>query len=729
MASARACLEHLTRALAQLGVTTQSTAPPIPLHVGDDSSKDPPFLTAETLRRAKFNHPAACAPLWRALHDLSLVGCAGFPDPDIARRALASAREASARSAMQYAEAQLASGDGAMNAGDARSRRAVAAELARTAEDETCARVARRHLRRHGYPHVDELETCDARGGDSRPLLLASRGWYAPSPTKSSPQPPRPAPPPDLPIPPHTQPPPRHRSSQVQRDDVFARAHADAHAPSFIDASPGGDSSDLDASLPPFPADSACGVAASTVDAADIAQLVAGGRNASLASAAAEAAATEEGAYVDACAAALNAVGARRRLRPPRAAVGGRRRRRAKTTTSPSGSKRRRSPRGSSRCSRTSASWSARGRSGGTTFTPRRRAARDDAGAGGGGRGRNYPELSTRRLRDRTRCDWSATTTRGARICGRCDGRSRRTSRRTMRSGCRPRSGRGWSRCWRSRSERSSREEETRAAGAGTPLASGDPGEDPAPVPGRRRWRARSGTSRRTSRRSPMPCASAGGTSSARRRLGTPRRRASPRERERRRGWPPRSAGDRVPPTATPGDRARTPSSAHLPGRARVATRARRRRRPGPRLGADQRRRRRGGAERADTAAAADGSDECGVWAGGHARRERGVPAGGGGEARGARRVLRRRVLRRSVAVVVAEEAGATVANRGFGGRDGCARAPFTGARGLGTSARRRSEPLARDFERRGGPSVRPGPPGVDARLGVRALLVPDLSE
>ena len=144
MASARACLEHLTRALAQLGVTTQSTAPPIPLHVGDDSSKDPPFLTAETLRRAKFNHPAACAPLWRALHDLSLVGCAGFPDPDVARRALASAREASARSAMQYAEAQLASGDGAMNAGDARSRRAVAAELARPAEDETCARVARR---------------------------------------------------------------------------------------------------------------------------------------------------------------------------------------------------------------------------------------------------------------------------------------------------------------------------------------------------------------------------------------------------------------------------------------------------------------------------------------------------------------------------------------------------------------------------------------------------------
>ena len=218
MASARACLEHLTRALAQLGVTTQSTAPPIPLHVGDDSSKDPPFLTAETLRRAKFNHPAACAPLWRALHDLSLVGCAGFPDPDVARRALASAREASARSAMQYAEAQLASGDGAMNAGDARSRRAVAAELARTAEDETCARVARRHLRRHGYPHVDELETCDARGGDSRPLLLALAWMVRPivqpnqiqifshAPASRSISPSR-----------LTQPPPRHRPHPPRR--------------------------------------------------------------------------------------------------------------------------------------------------------------------------------------------------------------------------------------------------------------------------------------------------------------------------------------------------------------------------------------------------------------------------------------------------------------------------------------------------------------------------------
>ena len=92
----------------------------------------------------------------------------------------------------------------------------------------------------------------------------------------------------------------------MQRDDVFARAHADAFAPSFIDAPAA--SSDLDASLPPFPTDSACGAAASTVDDGDVAQLLETSRNASLASAAAEAAAKEERAYVDACAAALAAV-------------------------------------------------------------------------------------------------------------------------------------------------------------------------------------------------------------------------------------------------------------------------------------------------------------------------------------------------------------------------------------------------------------------------------------
>lgn len=92
----------------------------------------------------------------------------------------------------------------------------------------------------------------------------------------------------------------------MQRDDVFARAHADAYAPSFIH---GPDArADLDASLPPFPADSACGPAASTVDAAGVARLVLSGRNASLASSAAEDACIEEGAYVDACAVALAAV-------------------------------------------------------------------------------------------------------------------------------------------------------------------------------------------------------------------------------------------------------------------------------------------------------------------------------------------------------------------------------------------------------------------------------------
>ena len=41
-------------------------------------------------------------------------------------------------------------------------------------------------------------------------------------------------------------------------------------------------------------------------------------------------------------------------------------------------------------------------------------------------------------------------------------------------------------------------------------------------------------------------------------------------------------------------------------------------------------------------------------------------------------------------------EAKATTSPLRVGGGEGCARAPFTGARGLGTSARRRSEPVAR---------------------------------
>ena len=148
-----------------------------------------------------------------------------------------------------------------------------------------------------------------ARGGQQAAPARARVDGTPHRPTKSDPNLlPRPRLPIDLPVPPHPTPastsiPP---TPQVQRDDVFARAHADAFAPSFIDAPAA--SSDLDASLPPFPTDSACGAAASTVDDGDVAQLLETSRNASLASAAAEAAAKEERAYVDACAAALAAV-------------------------------------------------------------------------------------------------------------------------------------------------------------------------------------------------------------------------------------------------------------------------------------------------------------------------------------------------------------------------------------------------------------------------------------
>ena len=86
--SARACLEHLCRALASLGVGV------VPTEDASRGSRDRPrrALTAETLRRAKFDHPDASAPLWRAIHDLFLVCAAGFPNPSVAADALARVR-------------------------------------------------------------------------------------------------------------------------------------------------------------------------------------------------------------------------------------------------------------------------------------------------------------------------------------------------------------------------------------------------------------------------------------------------------------------------------------------------------------------------------------------------------------------------------------------------------------------------------------------------------------
>ena len=205
--SARACLEHLCRALASLGVGV------VPTEDASRGSRDRPrrALTAETLRRAKFDHPDASAPLWRAIHDLFLVCAAGFPNPSVAADALARVR------------------------GDADD-----------VEDATCAALARHRLAEAGYPRARDLESLPPRDGRSRPLLLAL-AWA------------------------------------VHRADVFARAHADAHAPNLASAAPGASRSPL----PPYPPDSAASPAA--------------------ARAAAARALAEERAYVDDARAALDA--------------------------------------------------------------------------------------------------------------------------------------------------------------------------------------------------------------------------------------------------------------------------------------------------------------------------------------------------------------------------------------------------------------------------------------
>jgi hypothetical protein len=84
--AARACLEHLCECLRALGVGTAG------------ASRDPTALTAETLRRAKFDQPSSVAPLWRALHDLFLVAHAGFPEPSVAAETLRVLRDETAES-------------------------------------------------------------------------------------------------------------------------------------------------------------------------------------------------------------------------------------------------------------------------------------------------------------------------------------------------------------------------------------------------------------------------------------------------------------------------------------------------------------------------------------------------------------------------------------------------------------------------------------------------------
>lgn len=135
--AARACLEHLCDCLRALGVGTAAGA-----------SHDPTALTAETLRRAKFDQPAAAAPLWRALHDLFLVSHAGFPEPSVAAETLRVLRDETAR----------------RDDFDENEETSVGSETSETsrrrdADVETHRCVALRGLRLAKYPRLDTLET------------------------------------------------------------------------------------------------------------------------------------------------------------------------------------------------------------------------------------------------------------------------------------------------------------------------------------------------------------------------------------------------------------------------------------------------------------------------------------------------------------------------------------------------------------------------------------------
>ena len=132
--AARACLEHLCECLRALGVGTAG------------ASRDPTALTAETLRRAKFDQPAAAAPLWRALHDLFLVSHAGFPEPSVAAETLRVLRDETAR------RDDFDENETSAETETETSRR-------RDTDVETHRCVALRGLRLAKYPRLETLET------------------------------------------------------------------------------------------------------------------------------------------------------------------------------------------------------------------------------------------------------------------------------------------------------------------------------------------------------------------------------------------------------------------------------------------------------------------------------------------------------------------------------------------------------------------------------------------
>ena len=179
--AARACLEHLCECLRALGVGTAG------------ASRDHTALTAETLRRAKFDQPAAVAPLWRALHDLFLVAHAGFPEPSVAAETLRVLRDETAHRAAD--DSHLLDEDADDDANESEHRR-VATRFLRLAKYPRMHEVSHRDNDKH-EKDTQNKDAVPKRVDSSRALLVAL-AWA------------------------------------VCELDVHARAHADRRAPALV---------------------------------------------------------------------------------------------------------------------------------------------------------------------------------------------------------------------------------------------------------------------------------------------------------------------------------------------------------------------------------------------------------------------------------------------------------------------------------------------------------------
>ena len=183
--AARACLEHLCECLRALGVGTAG------------ASRDHTALTAETLRRAKFDQPAAVAPLWRALHDLFLVAHAGFPEPSVAAETLRVLRDETAHRSAD--DSHLLDEDAETNDANESEHRRVAKRFLRLAKYPRMREVS--HISDNDE-HEKEKETQNAvpkkKRVDSSRALLVALAWA------------------------------------VCELDVHARAHADRSAPALV---------------------------------------------------------------------------------------------------------------------------------------------------------------------------------------------------------------------------------------------------------------------------------------------------------------------------------------------------------------------------------------------------------------------------------------------------------------------------------------------------------------